>query len=301
MSSFILLLLHPINSAVSSMFIEDSIIMPSPFLLTFETLHTTSFIFKSYIRCYVLNNHYGIKNRRRKNCTKTAPKKSKKPRFNLSSAVSDIEKKHKTPKFKIQNVVATFNLGLDKLDLRELSLQKPFIEYNPHKFAAATLRLRNPKTTALAFASGNLVCTGSKDEITSRWASRRYVRLLQRHGVPVQFRKFKIQNIVASCNTGRPLKLKELGTKYGPYCSYEPDLFPGLVFAPQIQSLSFFASVREKLLSQAPKHVKRLKQHLSSCFKTYWSTFLTMTISQKVLLNTESKFVLKLYHLMPLI
>ena len=127
--------------------------------------------------------------------SKKRSKRAKKSRIDLRKVDQEAQASvtHETPKFQIQNVVATFNLGVDKLDLRELSLQRPFVEYNPHKFAAATLRLRDPKTTALAFASGNLVCTGSKDEMTSRWASRRYVRLLQRHGVPVLFRRFKIQ------------------------------------------------------------------------------------------------------------
>ena len=153
--------------------------------------------------------------------------KPKKQRFDIST-VQPVE--GECPPFKIQNVVATFYLGVDKLNLRELAMQKPFIEFNPHKFAAATLRLREPKTTALAFASGNMVCTGAKDEMTSRWASRRYVRLLQKHGLPVAFTKFKIQNIVASADTDCAIKLKEIAQKHGPYVSYEPDLFPGLVF-----------------------------------------------------------------------
>ena len=89
------------------------------------------------------------------------------------------------PTFELQNVVATFNLGVDHLDLRAIALEKPFIEYNPQKFAAATLRIRAPRTTALAFASGNMVCTGAKTELQSRLASRKYVRLLQKHGIPV--------------------------------------------------------------------------------------------------------------------
>ena len=102
------------------------------------------------------------------------------------------------PEFELQNVVATFNLGVDTLDLRAIALRKPFVEYNPQKFAAATIRIREPRTTALAFASGNMVCTGAKTEIEARIAGRKYVRLLQKHGIPVSFRNFKIQNIVAS-------------------------------------------------------------------------------------------------------
>lgn len=146
------------------------------------------------------------------------------------------------PSFELQNVVATFNLGVDHLDLRSIALEKAFIEYNPQKFAAATLRIREPRTTALAFASGNMVCTGAKTEIQSRLASRKYVRLLQKHGIPVSFRNFKIQNIVASAEVPHTLKLLELSRSYGPYVSYEPDLFPGLVFrttAPKLVFLLF--------------------------------------------------------------
>jgi transcription initiation factor TFIID TATA-box-binding protein len=148
----------------------------------------------------------------------------------------------KTPPFQLQNVVATFNIGIDRVDLRDLALTRPFIEYNPHKFAAATMRIASPRTTALAFASGNMVCTGAKNEALSRLASRKYVRLLQKHDVPVSFRDFKIQNIVAATNVQRTIKLNELAQAYGPYVSYEPDLFPGLVFrttAPKLVFLIF--------------------------------------------------------------
>jgi transcription initiation factor TFIID TATA-box-binding protein len=144
-----------------------------------------------------------------------------------------------TPPFFLQNVVATFNIGLERIDLRDLALTNPFIEYNPHKFAAATMRIANPRTTALAFASGNMVCTGAKNEALSRLASRKYVRLLQKHNVPVSFRDFKIQNIVAAANVHRTIHLNELAEAYGPYTSYEPDLFPGLVFRTTSPKLVF--------------------------------------------------------------
>jgi transcription initiation factor TFIID TATA-box-binding protein len=144
-----------------------------------------------------------------------------------------------TPKFILQNVVATFNIGLERINLRNLALERPFIEYNPYKFAAATMRILSPRTTALAFASGNMVCTGAKTENLSRLASRKYVRLLQKHDVPVSFRDFKIQNIVAAANVRRTIKLNELAEMYGPYVSYEPDLFPGLVFRTTSPKLVF--------------------------------------------------------------
>lgn len=168
------------------------------------------------------------------------PKRKKKKCENIDPAqFKNVVEDMPLPTFQLQNVVATFNLGVDHLDLRAIALRKPFIEYNPQKFAAATLRIRSPRTTALAFASGNMVCTGAKNEMESRLAGRKYVRILQKHGLPVSFRDFKIQNIVASAEVPHTLKLLELSRAYGPYVSYEPDLFPGLVFRTSAPKLVF--------------------------------------------------------------
>ena len=80
------------------------------------------------------------------------------------------------PQTHIQNVVSTFSLGVANLNLRQLSLKMPFCDYNPPRFAAMTMRLREPRTTALTFASGNMVCTGSKDIALSLYACHKYVR-----------------------------------------------------------------------------------------------------------------------------
>lgn len=46
----------------------------------------------------------------------------------------------------------------------------------------------------------------------------------------MQFTQFKIQNIVASCDIGHTLDLEYVSNKYSEFCSYEPEVFPGLVF-----------------------------------------------------------------------
>jgi len=170
------------------------------------------------------------------------------------------------PSFELQNVVATFNLGVDHLDLRAIALHKPFVEYNPQKFAAASLRIRKPRTTALAFASGNMVCTGAKTEIESRLAGRKYVRLLQKHGIPVSFRDFKIQNIVASAEIPHALKLVDLSRAYGPYVSYEPDLFPGLVFRTTSPKLVFLIFRSGKVVITGAKNRKEIEKTWAMLF-----------------------------------
>jgi hypothetical protein len=57
------------------------------------------------------------------------------------------------PEPQLQNVVSTVNLGT-KLDLKIIALHARNAEYNPNRFAAVIMRIREPKTTALIFASG---------------------------------------------------------------------------------------------------------------------------------------------------
>ena len=61
----------------------------------------------------------------------------------------------------IQNIVCTVNLGC-KLDLKNIALHARNAEYNPKRFAAVIMRIRQPRTTALVFSSGKMVCTGAK-------------------------------------------------------------------------------------------------------------------------------------------
>ena len=54
---------------------------------------------------------------------------------------------------KIQNVVSTVNMCCE-LDLKKIALKARNAEYNPKRFAAVIMRIREPKTTALIFSSG---------------------------------------------------------------------------------------------------------------------------------------------------
>ena len=137
------------------------------------------------------------------------------------------------PEIHMQNVVATFNLDVDHIDLNMLASKTPFVEYNPKKFAAATARILFPRTTALCFASGNMVCTGAKNEQNSLLAARKYVNAFRHFGFDVRFRGFQVQNLVASTDIGGLLKLEEMATAFGALAGYEPDMFPGLILRLQ--------------------------------------------------------------------
>lgn len=129
----------------------------------------------------------------------------------------------------LQNVVATVNLDC-RLDLKEIALHARNAEYNPKRFAAVIMRIREPKTTALIFASGKMVCTGAKSEEDSRIASRKFAKIVQKLGFQATFKEFKIQNIVGSCDVRFPIRLEGLAIAQNMFSSYEPEIFPGLIY-----------------------------------------------------------------------
>jgi transcription initiation factor TFIID TATA-box-binding protein len=92
------------------------------------------------------------------------------------------------------------------------------------RFAAVIMRIRDPKTTALIFASGKMVVTGAKSEDDSRLASRKYARIVQKLGFEAKFSEFKIQNIVGSCDVKFPIRLEGLAYSHGQFSSYEPEV-----------------------------------------------------------------------------
>ncbi|KAK7684851.1 hypothetical protein QCA50_012098 [Cerrena zonata] len=108
----------------------------------------------------------------------------------------------------LQNIVATVNLDC-RLDLKTIALHARNAEYNPKRFAAVIMRIREPKTTALIFASGKMVVTGAKSEDDSKLASRKYARIIQKLGFNAKFTDFKIQNIVGSCDVKFPIRLED--------------------------------------------------------------------------------------------
>lgn len=112
--------------------------------------------------------------------------------------------------------MATCNLG-HKLDLRKIALNCRNCEYNPKRFAAVVMRIRDPKSTALIFGSGKMVCTGAKSEEQSKNACKMYAKAVKKIGFDITFNDFKIQNVVASHDCGYPISLEGLSSEHNKF------------------------------------------------------------------------------------
>ncbi|KAL6747555.1 Tbp recognizing the minor groove of A Tata element, partial [Haematococcus lacustris] len=152
----------------------------------------------------------------------------------------------------IQNVVATVNLGC-RVDLKEIALHARNAEYNPKRFAAVIMRIREPKTTASIFASGKMVCTGAKSEQDSRTAARKYAKIIQKLGFPATVKEFKIQNILASCDVKFRIRLEGISCHNHSFSNYEPELFPGLIYRMKVPKVVLLIFVSGKVVLTGAK------------------------------------------------
>ncbi|VDM56061.1 unnamed protein product [Angiostrongylus costaricensis] len=127
------------------------------------------------------------------------------------------------------------------------------------------MRIREPRTTALIFSSGKMVTSGAKSICASRQASRKFARIVQKVGFDVRFTDFKIQNVVGSCDVRFSIQLEGLCITHAPFSSYEPELFPGLIYRmvqPRVVLLIFVSGKvvitggrNQEDIDQAFKHI----------------------------------------------
>jgi transcription initiation factor TFIID TATA-box-binding protein len=151
----------------------------------------------------------------------------------------------------IHNIVATAQIDTPSpLQLDRLKQIFRFSSFNRRKFAAVTLRLVRPNCTILLFTSGKLVITGSKSSAEALLAVYRIRRLLREACVGQRFlaTSFEIQNVVSHCeltvSDGEILDIEALYERHHIYSTYQPHIFPGLIFRyPNLKvvALMFFS------------------------------------------------------------
>jgi transcription initiation factor TFIID TATA-box-binding protein len=138
----------------------------------------------------------------------------------------------------VVNVVATTKVTKpDKvLDLISLAQGARNIKYEPKRFPAAVIRIREPKATALLFAKGKMVVVGCKSEDNIRLARRKFFSIIKKllGAEDLDLRNdIKIHNVVVACSLKRyGIKLAQLSADrvHGQWCSYEPETFPAAIY-----------------------------------------------------------------------
>src|SRR3989338_8575988 len=96
------------------------------------------------------------------------------------------EQKDEEVHIRIVNIVVSVQVDQDKIPLEKMAATLPNTEYNPEQFPGLVLRIRDPKTSALIFNSGKIVCTGARSIEKVDEAMIRIVEALKKIGIDVK-------------------------------------------------------------------------------------------------------------------
>lgn len=129
------------------------------------------------------------------------------------------------------------------------------------------MRLREPKATALIFGSGKLVITGTKSAHNSSLATKKIAYILERIGFqPQDHINFKVQNIVGTVDCGFPIRLEGVAFAHPTFSSYEPELFPGLIYRLAQPKVVLLIFVSGKVVITGAKTEESLVEGLQRVF-----------------------------------
>ena len=155
-------------------------------------------------------------------------------------------------KIEIVNIVVSTSLEHD-IPLEKMAATLSNTEYNPEQFPGLVIRIKDPKTSALIFSSGNVVCTGARNIKDVERSLEKIKESLKKINIDITVTpKITIQNIVASGEIGLDLNLNTLTLKLE-NTEYEPEQFPGLVYKLAQNKATFLLFSNGKIVCTGTK------------------------------------------------
>ena len=170
-------------------------------------------------------------------------------------------KKAEKKEIKVVNIVVSSSLEHD-IPLEKMAATLPNTEYNPEQFPGLVIRIKEPKTSALIFSSGKIVCTGARSMDKVEESIKKIIKSLEKIGIKIKIKpEIKIQNMVASGAVGMDLNLNVLAMKL-PNTEYEPEQFPGLVYKLPEARATFLLFSNGKIVCTGTKSEKEVHEAL---------------------------------------
>jgi len=168
---------------------------------------------------------------------------------------------------RIVNIVVSGSVDQDKIPLEKMAATLPNTEYNPEQFPGLVLRIRDPKTSALIFNSGKIVCTGANSLEKVDQSMMRIVEALKKIGVNVKAKpQYEVQNVVASGSIGMDINLNTLAIKLE-NTEYEPEQFPGLVYKLRGTKATFLLFTNGQIVCTGTKSEKEVDESVQLLVK----------------------------------
>ncbi len=194
-------------------------------------------------------------------------KKFEKKRVEKPVQPSTTDKEAGPRDIRVVNIVVSTSLEHD-IPLEKMAATLSNTEYNPEQFPGLVIRIKDPKTSALIFSSGKVVCTGARSMEKVQESIDRIIESLKKIGITITITpKINIQNIVASGNIGMDLNLNTLAMKLD-NTEYEPEQFPGLVYKLMEAKATFLLFSNGKVVCTGTKSEAEVHAALDKLVET---------------------------------
>jgi transcription initiation factor TFIID TATA-box-binding protein len=160
---------------------------------------------------------------------------------------------------RIVNIVVSTSLEHD-IPLEKMAAVLPNTEYNPEQFPGLVIRIKEPKTSALIFSSGKVVCTGARTLEKVEESIQKIIEALKKINIDIKIKpKITVQNVVASGSIGMDLNLNKLAMKLD-NTEYEPEQFPGLVYKLMEAKATFLLFSNGKIVCTGTKSKEQVME-----------------------------------------
>jgi transcription initiation factor TFIID TATA-box-binding protein len=170
--------------------------------------------------------------------------------------------------YTIVNIVASANLNTN-IDLYNLAVSIPSVEYEPEQFPGAILKLKEPKVSMLLFKNGKVICSGASSESQIPLAIYKASKMIHeiQKGVKVQKNAdYTVVNLVTTANLKMNLDLFKTAME-SDNVEYEPEQFPGAILRIHDPKLTLLLFKNGKLICAGAKNEELLKKGLKKAAK----------------------------------
>ncbi|MDO8538439.1 MAG: TATA-box-binding protein [archaeon] len=165
--------------------------------------------------------------------------------------------------YTIVNLVASGSLNAT-LDLYNLAVSIPNIEYEPEQFPGAILKLKEPKVSMLLFKNGKIICSGASNEDMIVQAIKKASKLIHEIQPKVKVQtnvEYTVVNLVVTANLNMSLDLFQTALKLD-NVEYEPEQFPGAILRIEEPKLTLLLFKNGKVICAGAKREEDLKKGL---------------------------------------
>jgi transcription initiation factor TFIID TATA-box-binding protein len=111
-----------------------------------------------------------------------------------------------------------------------------------------------------------MIVTGAKSMEDSSNAAKKYTAIIQKVGFPARCNDFKVQNMTATCDVGFPIRLEGFIYAHSAQATYEPELFPGLVYRMADPKVVLLIFVSGKVVVTGAKTAEALGLAIENIF-----------------------------------